>query len=801
MQENNKCVHCGTDCGKNPIIWNDKKFCCNGCLTVYQILNENKLYKYYNLNETPGIKLDDTHFDNKYSYLDQEEIQKKIFEFKEGDIAKVIFFVPVIHCASCIWLLENLRTLHSGIRHSIVNFVKKEVTITLNTSEISLRQLVELLVSIHYVPEISLEKDDEKQNISNANKRLLLKMGVAGFVFMNVMTYSLPEYFGLDPYDKELANLFRILSYILIFPVIFYSANDYFISAFKNLVKKNINIDLPIAIGISVLFIVTSYDIISSNGSGYSDSISGLIFFLLLGKNIQNRTYQALSFDRDYRSYFPVAVTKVEDGNEKNILLNEIKTDDIILIRNKELIPADSILIEGKGLIDYSFVTGESVPVAKNIGDFIYAGGRQIGGIISVKVEKEVEQSHLTKLWNQNDNLAPNKRSLKSITDRVSQYFTLIIIAIALIGLVYWITKGDYSKAIYVFTAVLIIACPCALALSLPFTLGNTMRVFGKAGLYVKNISIIEKMTKIDTIVFDKTGTITKPDENYIEFFGSELNDLEKSLISSITKQSTHPLSNAIYQKFENNEYNEPEHFIEMPGKGIFAKIKGVDIKLGSKDFVDSENQFSKLILPENIPLASVVFVSFNDKLKGFFNISNKYREGFDRVINSLKSDFDLYLISGDNDKEFKKISQYFDKDKIHFNQKPQDKMNFVSALQNNGKNILMTGDGLNDAGALMQSDVALSIADDVYHFSPAGDAVLDSDKFKKLAEFIQFTRTSLNIVKISFIISFIYNAIGIAYALSGNLSPVVAAILMPLSSITIVAFATFTTRIAGRKL
>lgn len=801
MQEDNKCIHCGADCGKYPVIWSGMKFCCNGCKTVFQILNENKLYKYYNIEDSPGIKIDASETGNKYAYLDKEEVQDKIFEFKEGDIVKVNFFIPVIHCASCIWLLENLRTLHKGINHSIVHFVRKEVNITFNKSEISLRQLVELLVSIHYVPEISLDDKSEKEKESKANKKLLYKMGVAGFVFMNVMTYSLPEYFGLKAVDDNLTELFRILSYILIIPVVFYSANDYFISAYKNLIKKNINIDLPIALGVSVLFIVTSYEVLSSTGSGYSDSLAGLIFFLLLGKNIQNRTYQALSFDRDYKSYFPIAVTKVEGETEKSILLNEITKGDIILIRNKELIPADSILVEGQGLIDYSFVTGESVPVVKKQEDFIYAGGRQTGGIIKVKIEKEVEQSHLTKLWNQSETNNPEEKTLKSITDKVSEYFTLIVIAIAVLGFAAWLIAGDFTTGIFVFTAVLIVACPCALALSLPFTFGNTMRLFGKAGLYIKNISVIEYLTKIDTVVFDKTGTITKPDESNIEYFGKSITDKEKSAISSIAKQSTHPLSNAIQQNFTEFDYYAPEHFVEMSGKGVFGKVNKIDIRLGSKEFVDTKKQFDSLKLPAGYNKASTVFVALDDDLKGFFNISNKYREGFGEVIGSLKNNFDLYLLSGDNDRERENISKYFDNNKIFFNQKPQDKKNFIKKLQKEGKNILMTGDGLNDAGALMQSDVALSVADDVYHFSPAGDAVLEAKQFKQLTKFIKFTKTSLNIVKASFAISFLYNIIGIGFALSGTLSPVVAAVLMPVSSISVVAFATFTTRLAGRKL
>lgn len=791
QEKNNSCVHCGADCGKSPVIWNDMPFCCNGCKTVYQLLNENKLYNYYKLEETPGIKVETTEFGNKYAFLDNDDVKEKLITFREGSICKVKFFVPVIHCASCIWLLENLAKLNPGIRYSFVNFTKKEVDVTFDESAITLRQLVELLSSIHYIPDLSQSLSDKKED-KHSYKKLLYKIGVAGFVFVNVMTYSLPAYFNGRPLDDKLQSLFGILSYILVIPVVLYSGSDYYISAFKNLRKKNISIDLPIALGIIVLFIVTTWEIFFTGGSGYCDSLSGLIFFLLVGKWYQSKTYEALSFERNYKSYFPIAVTKINKQVEESILLEKIVTDDELVIRNKELIPADSELIEGTGQIDYSFVTGESTPVMKKPGEFIYAGGRQMGGIIKVRVKKEVNQSHLTKLWNQDKTYEKPTDSLKSLSDKISQYFTIIIIAIATIGFIYWIIKGETHTAIFVFTAVLIVACPCALALSIPFTFGNTMRIFGKTGLYIKNTDVIEKLSHVNTIVFDKTGTLTIPNENKIFWEGRTLSVDEKNAVYSLAKQSTHPLSTAIANHFNKAEYIKPEHFVEVSGRGIFGKVGNFDIKMGSEEYVTGNKQ------QEN-KNASVVFFSLNGEITGFFTFSNQYRQGFEKVLNELRKEFHLFLVSGDNDSELKNLQSFFSKDSMLFNQKPADKADFIKRLQSEGKTVLMTGDGLNDAGALMQSDVALTIANKVYHFSPASDAVLEAGKFEKLSGFVHFTRTSLNIVKLSFTISFFYNIIGIAFAISGNLSPIVAAILMPISSVSVVAFATFATRIMGR--
>jgi Cu+-exporting ATPase len=517
-----------------------------------------------------------------------------------------------------------------------------------------------------------------------------------------------------------------------------------------------------------------------------------LIFFLLVGKWYQGKTYEALSFDRNYKSYFPIAVTKINKQIEENILLENIEVDDVLIIRNKELIPADSVILEGEGRIDYSFVTGESTPVIKGEDDFIYAGGRQMGEIIKIRVKKRVSQSHLTKLWNQDRTYQKPSDSLKSLSDRISKYFTLAIVSIAIMGFIYWMVQGDFHTAIFVFTAVLIVACPCALALSIPFTFGSTMRIFGKSGLYIKNTSVIERLSHIDTIVFDKTGTLTKPNENEITFIGNDLSDVEKDAIYSLAKQSTHPLSMAIVSYCDGAGYHQPDHFVEVSGRGIFGRSNGLEVKIGSEEYVTNSRS-------KEDQRSSEVYVSLNGQTAGHFTISNRYRSGVGRVLNSLKTDFNLYVVSGDNDAEMNNLIPYFDRGNLLFNQNPGDKADFIQSLQEKGHNILMTGDGLNDAGALMQSDVALTIADRAYHFSPASDAVLEAGQFQKLASFIRFTQTSINIVKLSFLISFLYNVIGISFAISGNLSPIVAAILMPLSSVSVVAFATFITRSAGK--
>jgi len=791
MHSENACIHCGADCGKTPTVWKENIFCCNGCQQVYQLLNEYKLHQYYDLAKLPGIKTEENSYSGKYAYLDKSEIKHKLYEFYENNIAKVSFYIPVIHCISCIWLLEHLNKLHPGIMQSSVNFVKKSCTITFNTEEVSLRQVVEMLHSIHYIPEIShqiLEGKTQKQN----TKALTYKIGVAGFIAGNVMLFSLPLYFNGKPLDGSLGIFFSYISFIFTVPLVFYCGSDYLISAWKSILKKRINIDLPIALGILCLFAVTTYEVVSLTGQGYSDSLSGLLFFLLLGKWYQSKTYEALTFDRDYKSYFPVAVTKINDKTEENILLKEIKTDDILLIRHKELIPADSILINGIALIDYSFVSGESTPILKETDELLYAGGIQLQGAITVKVVKEVNQSNLTQLWNQSEMKRNSSKNLISIIDRISLYFTVIIVSVAIAGFIFWWMQAQFHIAVLVFTSVLIVTCPCALALSLPFTLGNSMRLLGLQGIYLKNTEVIEKLCRIDTIVFDKTGTITIPDQNKISFTGNVLNKEDIIAIASLARQSTHPLSQALSKYFKETVSTAVQGFVEISGKGSYASVNGISVRLGSANYIGIE-------IKNHNDISAKVYLEINKTYRGYFTIGNRYRDGFLEVAKKLRKNFDLYLLSGDNPSEKEYLKAYFDEKDLKFEQTPQQKMNFIQNLQGIGHNVLMAGDGLNDAGAFLQSNVAMSVADDIYHFSPAADIIIEAGKFNTINRLIRFSKQSLNVVKISIAISFIYNLLGLLYALSGKMSPVVAAILMPVSSVSVVAFAIFSTQILAK--
>lgn len=790
------CSHCGDSCKEEIVYHNELSFCCNGCKTVYELLHDNDLSYYYELERTPGVS--PREFENKFDFLENPTISEKLLDFNDDHTSVVSFVIPSIHCSSCIWVLENLNKLQPAVQASQVNFPEKTIRITYRSDRLELKQLVVLLSRIGYEPYISLEDSNKKNRV--IDRSLIYKLGVAGFAFGNVMFLSFPEYFEVNEFWLDrFKPMFRWLMFAFSLPVVFYSAQDYFISAFKGLRSKLLNIDVPIALGILVLFVRSTMEIMLDWGTGFFDSLTGLVFFLLVGKFFQQKTYNYLSFERDYRSYFPIAVTRLKTISEKieeeQVEVYEIRQGDRILIRNNELLPVDAILIKGNALIDYSFVTGESEPVARKSGDKLFAGGKQQAGVLEVEVLKPVEQSYLTQLWS-NEVFGDDHRSVfQSLTDSISKRFTIAVLAIALVATLFWLVYDPY-KAFNVFTAVLIVACPCAIALAAPFTLGNLLRIFGRMKFYIKEASVIEKIAAVDTVVFDKTGTLTSGAGQSMTYEGVALTRDETELLNSTLRASNHPLSRSLYEMLKVHDIRTLDAFEERIGKGMEASADNQLIRVGSYSFVAEGEP------PLEVTDKTAVHISSNNLYKGCYVFQNHYREGLSEVLATLSEDKDLVILSGDNDGEREHLTHLFPKKtEMYFDQKPEDKLNYIKRLQQKGKKVMMVGDGLNDAGALKQSDVGIAIAENVNVFSPACDAILDAERFGNLTDFFRLSKSGIRIIKWSFVLSLIYNLIGLGFAVTGHLAPVVAAILMPLSSISIVIFTTVATRYYGNRL
>ncbi|MBI3414143.1 MAG: heavy metal translocating P-type ATPase metal-binding domain-containing protein [Verrucomicrobia bacterium] len=802
------CFHCGTPCGHSRTRHGDKSFCCQGCLTVFELLVENGLGEFYELNETAGVRVNQPASQDRFRFLDEPAVREKLVDFTDAQVTRITFHTPAIHCIACVWLLENLFRIKPGLGQSRVNFPRKEVAISFASGRVKLSEVVALLASLGYEPELKFS-DLQNGAKRSESRRLWLQLGLAGFAFGNIMLFSLSSYLGLDSFSgPAFKKLFGYLSLALALPVFFYSAADYWRAAWIGIRQRVLTIEVPIAAGIVALFGQSVYEIVTGRGEGYFDSLAGLLFFLLCGKWFQQKTFARLAFDRDYKSFFPLAVTrlcakaKFQNPNfkiEERVSLSQLLPNDCLRIRNGELIPADARLVEGTALIDYSFVTGESAPVEKTSGDYLYAGGRQMGEAIEVEIVKAVSQSYLTSLWNQDAFHKEKTGTLDTLTNRYSRRFTKIVLGIAIAAAGVW-AFADSSRAVKAFTSVLIVACPCALALAAPFALGSAQRALGRRNVFLKNPSVLETLARVDAVVFDKTGTLTAAGAGAVTWHGTSLSECEESWLYSLTRQSTHPQAVRVGAAIARAHFPDSvRSFHETPGGGMEGVVAGHEIWMGSADWLESREV--AVVLPPSAN-GSVVQVAIDGKFRGCFVLAGALRPKTEKLIRDLSASCELALLSGDHEQERQNFRALFGPSApLRFNQSPLNKLGFIRELQSAGRTVMMVGDGLNDAGALRQSDVGVAVVENIGAFSPASDIIMAAGMVPRLQEVLRFAKNSVRVVRWSFVISSLYNVVGLSIAATGNLSPIVCAILMPVSSMTVVAFACAATEWAGRRL
>jgi len=794
------CHHCGEPCAQGRFEQDNHSFCCLGCQTVFGLLKESGLGDFYTLGARQGLRVSTEVRPDRWAFLDEPSVSAKLLDFNDGKLARVTFQVPSIHCVACVWLLENLYRLHPGIARSQVNFARRDVAITFSPQKAPLSAIADLLTRMGYEPSLTLAELDRR--VEAPKSRLGLQVGVAGFAFGNIMLFSLPLYLGLDSATGPMfRGLFGWLSLALALPVVIFSASDYWRSAWTSLRQRALTLDVPIAAGLAALYAQSAWEILSGHGEGYLDSLAGLVFFLLCGRAFQRKTHERLVFDRDYKGFFPLGVVRQTLEGEETVSISRLQTGDRLRVRHGELIPADSRLVSGEGLIDYSFVTGESEPVARATGDHLYAGGRQVGGAIEVETVKPVSQSYLTSLWNDEAFRKGRDDTFDTLTNRYSRRFTRLVLVLSVGAMIVWGILGQPGRGLKAFTSILIVACPCALALAAPFTLGTAQRLLARLGICLRNGQVVETIAKIDAIALDKTGTLTAAQNTEIRFHGEPLTSEEAAAIATLCRQSTHPYSRKLAEiapkTLISGQSGQVGRFSETPGAGLQGEVEGRTLRVGSMSWLRAGG----IAILQNVPATASVGVALDGRFRGGFAFDNALRPEIETLVAELGRSFEIALISGDNERERGRFAALFgDHARLHFNLSPTDKLGFIRGLQAKGHNVMMVGDGLNDAGALRQGDVGVAVVEGVGKFSPASDVILDAPMVPRLGRVVDFSRRAARIVRLSFAISAAYNAMGVSIAAWGILSPIICAILMPLSSATVVMFAVGATTLAARR-
>jgi len=775
------CAHCGDPCSSNAVHHEGHVFCCAGCRSVFEIVQSNNLCTYYTLDEASGVSMKGARAD-AYEALDTEEIARQFVEFDNGRVRRLRFEIPSMHCASCVWLLEQLDRLNPGIERSEVDFMRKLVRIDIDKTQTTTRAVAQCLASIGYAP---LIRPEGATGVSPAIRQLYMRLGVAGFAAGNVMMFSIARYFaGPGGMSATLTTLFDVLSIALSIPVLLYSASSWWTSAWAALRQLRLNLDVPVALGIVVLFARSVVDISLGRSEGFLDSFTGLVFFLLIGKLFQQKAFDAVSFDRTYRSFFPLSVRVERQGAEQSVPVDSVGVGETMLIRNGEVVPCDAVLVGRGGYVDYSFVTGESVPVECVDGSLIYAGGKVVGGRIRLTVVKSVSHGYLASLWNASGDRR-HRTTLLELADSFGAWFTIGAVTTAVVGGLLWLP--DIGMALTALSAVLIIACPCALTLAAPATLGTAMALLGRRKLFVKNVGVLLDLARSNAFVFDKTGTLTTAAQ-HLEWLGPSLSAEQKSAIVSVASQSVHPVSRSIVTSIDVPAAVADE-VAEYVGQGIVGRSGGHRVAIGSADFVQESNGHD----------AAAAFVAIDGRVVGGFAMMPSVRPGVIALIGRLRTWATVNLVSGDSAREASVFEPVFGRESIRFNATPYDKVDALQRLADTGHRTVMIGDGLNDAGAMRAAHVGIAVSDETATLVPACDIIMDGAQVHTIDRLVRYSKQVRSLIWFSLVFSMVYNVIGVGLAVTGQLAPVVVAIMMPVSSLIVTAVSVLGARWFGR--
>lgn len=787
------CRHCGADC-HDVFTSPHGTFCCAGCASVYGILSDHELEAYYACDVRPGVSQQPsrTRDHSRFASLDDPAVAACVIDQARGAIVRATFSIPSIHCASCVWLLERLWRLDGGIAGAEVDLVRRSVSVEFDSATITLRRVAELLAAIGYEPAISIEGE---RRPAAPRRRLYLQIGVAGFAFGNIMLFSIPRYANGAPLEGGFQRLFDVLNIALAIPVLLFSAADYFRTAWQAIRTRTMALEVPVALGLAVLFARSVVDIATSASEGFMDSFAGLVFFLLIGRLFQQKVFDRMAFDRTFRSFLPLSV-RVERGRALTIEpIDALRIGDRIVVRTDEVVPADAELLEDEAAVDYAFTTGEQTPVRVVKGEIVRAGGRAAAGAMRLRVVRDVSHTRLASLWSNPIFDKPKPSWIAGVNARFGAWFTVGAIGLAAAGAIAWWPDARASAS--VATAVLIIACPCALTLAAPITLGTAMGLLGRAGLYLKHPGVVFDLSRTDTVVFDKTGTLTAAGSRRV-VESSGLSDAGWARVRRLAAESIHPTSVAIARA--STAYagprvvpGRPQNVREIVGHGLCGTVDGQRVAIGSTMLIAAETSGTP------VGPADATFVASGTE-RGWVRLETALRPGIEAAVRTLAATGQVHLLSGDHAREHRKWKRLFGAN-THFRQMPEDKLARIERARAEGRHVLMVGDGLNDAGAFAAADVGMAVSDETARMTPACDAIVSGDRLSALPAFLRYARHARLVVAICFAVSVLYNAIGLTLALAGALTPLAAAILMPVSSLTVIAISAGAMRWAAREL
>ena len=761
-------------------------FCCKGCQGVYHLLNSEGLGTFYD-------KLGDTklqpasQISEDLEKFDLEGFRNKYIKVHDDGLYEINLIIEGIHCSACVWLNEKVLHKTDGVIEASINYTNNKAKVVWDPEEVKLSKIIETIRSIGYNAypyDPSLQEERAVKTRKDYYSRIL----VAVFGTMNIMWIAIAHYAGyFTGMQQSFKDILNVAEFILATPVLFYSGWVFFRGAYYGFKNRIVNMDTLVASGALSAYIYSIYAMITQRGEVYFDSVVMIITFILVGKYLEvlSKKHAVDTLDSLMGST-PTEVTTLKEGIKSLVSIENIQIGDIIELKPGEKVVIDGTLTSGQGSFDESSLTGENEPLYKQNSDAILSGSICLDSVIHYKASKDVSGSLLTSIVTLLEESITKKPHIEQLANTISGYFSNIILLIALLTLAGWyFWNGSFETALIVAISVIVIACPCALGLATPMATLVGISIAAKRGILFKEATFLETMAKSNLLALDKTGTITegKPSVVKAELFEG----FDPSLLLALVDTSNHPISKGISSYL--TEENDPlkhltlENIKSIEAKGIKASYEGKNLLGGNVDLLKNEG----VEIDANSE-NSLFFFAMDNKLLARFELTDTIREGAKEAIEQIQAlGINVVMLTGDHEQSAQKVAKEVGIKEVHAKLLPQDKSALVNEFQSNGEVVVMVGDGINDAIALAQSNIAIAMGQGADVAINVSDVVLLDEKPQSILEAYKISKRTFRAVKENLGFSLLYNVIAVPLAVAGFVNPLIAALSMSLSSLVVV--------------
>jgi len=807
QETHQKCYHCGLDVPTQSdylitILEQQRSMCCPGCLAVAHAIVDNDLTQFYSHRTENSSKANTNNVDIiKQFELYDNDILQDAFVKHDGELNEASLMIEGIVCAACVWLNEKHVNALKGVSEFRINYSTHRAFIIWNNDIIKLSEILKEILNIGYQAH-PYDATQQQHLIEKEHSLALWRIAIAGLGAMQVMMFAVAMY-AADAsgaannnssaffMDESLRNLMRWVSLVFASPVVFFAAQPFFVSAYRDLKRFHLGMDVPVTIAILSAFSASVWATVTHQGEVYYDSVTMFTLFLLSGRFLEMRARHKAGFIAEQLiRLLPTLVTKVENQQHIVIALSELKLGDTVLIKPGETIPADGIIIDGSSLIDESIITGESQALEKRIDDTVIGGSINASNPITVVINKVGTDTVLAGISRLLERAQTEKPRIAKLADQTAAWFVsgLLLITIA-VGI--WWYLNDPSRVFEIVLSVLVVTCPCALSLATPAAMTAITGKLTHFGILTTRASALETLAKVTHVVFDKTGTLTygKPKLTDYKIFSDLAEQDVFRIAASVAKYSEHPLSIELYSKYQhycdknNNNSTSIQNYV---GQGISAVIDNTEYILGNALFI--QQHFNIDCFEYTVQSKSMVFLAQDKILIARFDYDDVVREDAVETINRLKElSIKTVLLSGDDDTVTKNVAKQFQFDSVHGNCRPQDKLNLIQVMQENNAVVAMIGDGINDAPVLAGAQVSMAMGSATQLAQASADMILLSNKLSQIPFAIEMSKKTMMIIRQNLAWAITYNLLALPLAAFGVISPWMAALGMSASSLIVV--------------